>query len=249
MQYKFVLHDADYSDLASGRVFHSRAGHPAFPIRLGSEILQRCMVICAANGGSAPYGLYDPCCGAAYHLSVLAYLHGEMLREVVGSDIDEDAVTLAAQNLGLLRPAGLDGRIAHLQTLFAQYGKPSHSDALLSAGRMRAQVDRLGALQTRTFCASALDADALLSGLRQSKVDIVFTDIPYGQHSQWQGAGNAPVHAMLTALIPTLSPVAVVAIASDKQQKIVHAQYQRVEHFQIGKRRITILKPIPEKME
>ncbi len=244
MQYKFVVHDADYSDFASGRVFHSRAGHPAFPVRLGSEILQRCMAICATNGGLAPYVLYDPCCGAAYHLSVLSYLHREMLREVIGSEIDENAVILAAQNLSLLRPDGLDGRIAQLEALWAQYGKPSHSEALVSARRLREQIDRFAPLNTHAFCASALDADALLTGLRESKADIVFTDIPYGQHSQWQGAGDAPVQAMLTALIPTLSPCAVVAIAADKQQKITHTQYQRVQHFQIGKRRITILKLI-----
>lgn len=244
MQYKYVIHDADYSDLASGRVFHSRAGHPAFPIRLGSEILQRCMAICSANGGSAPYTLYDPCCGAAYHLSVLSYLHQNLLREVIGSEIDAATVTLAAQNLGLLHTDGLDKRIAQLESLFAQYGKPSHSEAIISAVRLREQIVKATPLQTRTFCANALDADALLTGLRQSKVDIVFTDIPYGQHSQWQGAGDAPAHDMLTALIPTLSPCAVVAIAADKQQKITHPHYQRVEQLQIGKRRITILKPI-----
>jgi 23S rRNA (guanine2535-N1)-methyltransferase len=43
MQYKYEKTMLDYSDLASGRVFYSLPGHPAFPIRLASEIFQRCL--------------------------------------------------------------------------------------------------------------------------------------------------------------------------------------------------------------
>lgn len=244
MQYKFVTEQRGYADLASGRVFHSLAGHPAFPVRLASEILQRCQAIRAAGGGMAPCILYDPCCGAAYHLSVLAYLHREMFSEVIGSDVDERAVALARQNLSLLHLDGLDKRIAQLEQLFTQYGKKSHQEALVSAGIMRQRIAAFDTVNTRTFCASALDGDALAAGLQGTQVDIVFTDIPYGQHSQWQGADSDPVQAMLTGLLRVLSPVSVVAVSSDKGQKVTHGQYQRVEHFQIGKRRIVILKPI-----
>ena len=43
MQYKFAKEQPDYSDLASGRVFYSLPGHPAFPVRLASEVFQRCL--------------------------------------------------------------------------------------------------------------------------------------------------------------------------------------------------------------
>src|SRR6266498_5343207 len=43
MQYKYEKGFVDYSDLASGRVFYSSPGYPAFPVRLASEIFQRCM--------------------------------------------------------------------------------------------------------------------------------------------------------------------------------------------------------------
>lgn len=244
MQYKFVTEDADYSDLASGRVFHSAAGHPAFPIRLASEILQRCQSIRASAGAAAGGVLYDPCCGAGYHLSVLACLHRELLGEVIGSDIDARAVTLAAQNLGLLQPDGLNRRMAQLEALFAQHGKASHQEALVSAARLHKRIDSFTPLPVRTFCASALDGPALLENIQPGSVDIVFTDIPYGQHSQWQAATTAPVAEMLEALYPVLSTISVVAIASDKQQKITHAQYERVQHFHIGKRRIVIFKPL-----
>src|ERR1044071_1824451 len=112
MQYQFEKEQLDYSDLASGRVFHSLPGHPAFPVRLASEIFQRCK----ANRetiykNSTRCVLYDPCCGAAYHLSVLAYLHREHIQEVIGSDVDEKAVALAERNLELVSIVGLDKRI------------------------------------------------------------------------------------------------------------------------------------------
>jgi len=41
-----------------------------------------------------------------------------------------------------------------------------------------------------------------------------------------------------------LSGSSIVAIASDKGQKVSHDHYQRVEQFQIGKRRVVILRPV-----
>ena len=108
MHYQFATAHLNYSDLASGRVFYSRPGHPAFPIRLASEIFQRCMAIRTAEHLPAPCVLFDPCCGGAYHLSVLAYLHRECIREVIGSDVDEEAIALAQRNLELLSVSGLD---------------------------------------------------------------------------------------------------------------------------------------------
>src|SRR5512143_549990 len=99
MQYQYATEKVAYSDFTSGRVFYSLPGYPAFPVRLASEIFQRCLAHRAAvYGVSTPCALYDPCCGGAYLLSVLAYLHGEHLREVMASDIDENAVALAKRN-------------------------------------------------------------------------------------------------------------------------------------------------------
>jgi hypothetical protein len=49
---------------------------------------------------------------------------------------------------------------------------------------------------------------------------------------------------MLAALLPVLSGTSIVAIVSDKGQKAVHERYRRLEQFQVGKRRVTILNPI-----
>lgn len=244
MPYKFATERPDYSDLASGRVFRSLPGHPAFPVRLASEVFQRCVALCAENGVAAPYVLYDPCCGAAYHLSVLAYFHRDQIAEVIGSDIDEKAAAMARQNLGLLNLAGLDERIARIETLLSQHGKPAHQEALASARSLRAQIEDQKTLVARVFQANALDGAALRTGLKGKSVDIIFTDVPYGQHSEWQEAGADPLRSMLDALFDLLLPGGVVAVASAKGQKISHEKYRRLEYFQVGKRRVAILKPI-----
>jgi hypothetical protein len=51
---------------------------------------------------------------------------------------------------------------------------------------------------------------------------------------------------MLGALLDFLAPSSIVAIVSDKGQKPAHEHYQRIEHFQVGKRRVTILKPVSD---
>lgn len=252
MQYKYATEQEDYSDLSSGRVFYSLAGHPAFPIRLASEIFQRCLAHRETiYGASTPVTLYDPCCGAGYHLSILAYLHGEHLREVIGSDIDEKAVAMAQRNLGLLHMYGLDQRMYDIADLFEQYGKESHQDALRSASVLKQRLSTLRAehsLETRVFQANASDGKEISSNIKPRSVDIVFTDVPYGQHSRWHGSDASrfsnPLNSMLEALIGILSSSAIVALVSDKQQKVFHESYERIERFRVGKRRIVILRPV-----
>jgi hypothetical protein len=251
MQYKYVKEQLDYSDYTSGRLFYSLPGHPAFPVRLASEIFQCCVASRETlYKNSRPCTLYDPCCGAAYHLSVLAYLHGENIREVIGSDIDEEAVALAKRNLGLLNIAGLDRRIGEISEMLEEYHKDSHKDALASGHILKNRISvltRERPFVTRVFQANAIDINAIIKNVKTGSVDIVFTDVPYGQHSHWHGSdSNAlinPIWSMLNALIGILSPTSVVAIASDKQQKGSHESYQRIEQFQIGKRRVVVLKP------
>jgi 23S rRNA (guanine2535-N1)-methyltransferase len=251
MQYKYAKERLDYSDVSGGRVFYSVPGHPAFPVRLASEIFQRCVAHRETIYGiSTPCVLYDPCCGAAYHLSVLAYLHREHIQEVIGSDIDEKAVAVAERNLGLLQIDGLDKRAHDISKMFEQYGKESHKDALRSAAILKKRLSTLTekhSLETKVFEASAMDGKEILKQIKPKSVDIVFTDVPYGQHSHWRNTDANPlanpIGLMLEALAGVLSPSSIVAIASDKQQKAVHERFQRIEHFQAGKRRVVILKP------
>jgi tRNA G10 N-methylase Trm11 len=248
MQYKYATEQQDYSDLSSGRVFYSLPDHPAFPVRLASEIFQRCIFFRREIYNiSTPVTLYDPCCGAAYHLSVLGYLHRESIQEIVASDINEKAVDLAAKNLGLLAAAGIDQRIVEIVNMLGQYGKDSHRDALKSAESLKKKIssfDQEHPLKTQVFQANATNKE-IIKKIKANSVDIVFTDIPYGEHSYWEGSSTLPnpLDSMLDSLLDTLSPSSIAAIASDKKQKVMHKKYQRLEQFQIGKRRVVILKP------
>jgi hypothetical protein len=251
MPYQFALERPDYSDLASGRVLLSAAGHPAFPIRLASEILQRCLAWRAAAGLHTPCVLYDPCCGAGYTLTVLGYLHGASLSALLGSDIDATALGLAQRNLSLLSHAGLDARIDALSALLGRFGKDSHRVALASAHRLRTRLDTLLADHphpTLVFQADALDGPALRAGLHGMRVDIVLVDVPYGLHSQWRleapaSPSPSPVWQLLEALSGVVGSQSLVAIVSDKAQRASHAGYKRVQQFQAGKRRVAIFTP------
>jgi hypothetical protein len=96
MKYLFATKRQNYSDYASGKVFYGLPEHPAFPIRLASEILQRCF---AKRKTRDRCVLHDPCCGGAYHLTTLAYLHWDRIDAIIGSDINADALALAERNL------------------------------------------------------------------------------------------------------------------------------------------------------
>jgi len=155
---------------------------------------------------------------------------------------------MAERNLGLLTPAGMERRSREISAMVRLYDKDSHKGALESITRMQEQVNQLNAvrpIQTRVFRANATDATSLRMGLQDTFIDMVITDIPYGNHSQWeQTQAEDPVHAMLEALSAFLSPKSILVLASDKQQKIAHEKYKRLEKLQIGKRQILFLEPL-----
>ena len=252
MQYRFAQERQDYSDYSSGRVFYGLPGHPAFPVRLASEIFQRCVALREAQGATGPCVLYDPCCGGAYHLSTLAYLHWHAIGEIIASDVDEEILSVARRNLSLLTVEGLDRRTAEISRMLVQYKKASHTAALESAQKLRKRLLDLvetHQVEVRLFAADATDSQAVGELLAGSKVDVVISDVPYGRHSSWQIADVSqvsllsPAWQMLEALLPLLSLRSVVAIASDKRQRVSHEGYRRLERFQVGKRRVVLLQP------
>ena len=137
-----------------------------------------------------------------------------------------------------------------LNKLAQVYGKQSHTYALESACRLReCLVDNFTdhSIHTSIFHADAMDQDALINNLGEYAVDIVIADIPYGNRSTWWLQDPSiinPVGQMLTNLLPALTRRAIVAIAADKRSKISHPFYERIERFQIGKRRVVLLSPV-----
>src|SRR5690348_10547774 len=140
MIFKFATQRENYSAYAGGQVFHNLRGHPAFPVRLASEIFQRCLQFRSAKGLHTPVKLYDPCCGGAYHLAVLAYLHWGHIMEIRASDIDGEALSIAKRNLALLTLQGLESRMAEVEEMRRLYQKESHAEALRSAAHLKAKL-------------------------------------------------------------------------------------------------------------
>lgn len=243
MPYRFALDHNDYTDFAAGAVLHSLPGRPAFPVRLASEIFQRCQAQLLRLGQTPPYTLYDPCCGSAYLLTTLAYLHWPAIQQLIGSDVDPAVIPLTERNLSLITPAGLEARIDQLAQLSHQFGKTSHAQALSSAQRLQARLlsyHQRHAIQSHVFVANALVHTDLQPSLEGHPIDMIITDLPYGQYTTWwEAPSNAldPGQQLLEALRGIVTPTSIIAITTTKQQKISHDAYQRVEQCQIGKRR------------
>lgn len=250
MTYRFVIEYRDYSDYASGRVLYNLPGHPAFPIRLASEIFQRCLEFRRKVMITTPVILYDPCCGSAYSLAVLAFFHWEAIAEIFASDINKEALSVAERNLSLLTPDGLERRVQELAQLKILYGKPSHDDAMASALFLQESLAKNivdHPISTHLFQADIHQPTTIFTSFGEQKADVVITDIPYGRLSSWQGAteDGSPTSQMLTTLVQVLSDDAVVAIVSTKREKIAHPDYLQIRRLKLGLRLVTFLKLRP----
>jgi hypothetical protein len=247
MQYRHTS-DRNFEAFASGRVFYSQPGYPAFPVRLASEIYQRCRIHWHPINSLERCTLYDPTCGGAYWLGILAYLHWDEISKIYASDIDDNVLELAARNLSLLTVPGLDRRIAEIETLLSTYGKASHAAALESARLFHYQLSlnlNKHPIFTHVFQTDATSPGLAQRELRDAVIDIFLADVPYGWQAEWQGVERDscenPIWQMLEALMPVVSPRSVIAIVANKRQKIQHEGYRRLEWFQVGKRRVEIL--------
>ncbi|MCK4981215.1 MAG: hypothetical protein KAS62_12515 [Candidatus Delongbacteria bacterium] len=238
MKYKYTVKE-DNSDLSSGRVLYSLPGASAFPIRLMSEIFQFC---CDHLGLKDKVIIYDPCCGSAYHLTALGFLHSDKINKIICSDINEEILNFAKKNLALLNLEGIDKRITEIGKMSAEFNKDSHKEALKSAKRLRNNISN-NTIETKCFSQNILSADAIKE-LNNEHIDIIFADIPYENLESWQGteAGSNEIEIMLDNLLKIVNPDSLVVIASTKKQIVEHGKYSRVKKMTIGKRKITILK-------
>jgi 23S rRNA G2445 N2-methylase RlmL len=250
MPYRYVTVKQDYSDYARGRVLFGQHGHPAYPVRLASEVWQRCVALLRKHGRPGPYVLYDPCCGGAYLLTAVGLLHRSQLRAVIGSDVDAGVLETARHNLALLSVAGMARRLREIRGLYETYGKPSHAAAIESALRLREQLAAAGGkkVEVQVFEADATDARALARGLRGRAIDALIADLPYGRDSKWKRlqedspSSCSPLYQMLEALRFVTSADTIVALSCDKGPKLVHPAYQRVERFRLGKRQVAFMR-------
>lgn len=240
MKYKFEIEKRDYSDFASGRVLYNAPNTTAFPVRLAGEIMQRACEILKNQGAHSPYRIYDPCCGGAYFLTTIGFLFSDKISELIATDLDDAVLRTARQNLALLSREGLEKRKHEIEGYLEQYGKQSHQEALASIGRLQAL---LGANQIDTRCEQRDITD--LSPYPIGGVDIVITDLPYGNIARWGGAVEDPLPRFFENCHRALKKNrSVLVITADKNTKLKNELFQRVQHFKLGKRQTAFFLPV-----
>ena len=230
MEYKYCTRQ-NFEDFSSGRVIYGGEGIPNFPVRLLNEIFGRAVSFCDKKTDLI---VYDPCCGGGYSLTVLGLCHSDIISQIYGSDIDDNMVKHAKRNTGLLTISGMDNRRLELQTMFNQYQKASHAEALNSLKRLQSMLQK--ELNAEIFQA---DSTKTLPGIR---ADIIITDIPYGNLVTWSGEDDSPLSSMLRQLAAISHEGTILAICTDKGQTINSNVWTRLEKQSIGKRKFYILK-------
>ncbi|MER7007999.1 rRNA methyltransferase [Dactylosporangium sp. NPDC000555] len=240
MGYRFVTSGRSYADLASGSVLHSASGHPAFPVRLASEMFLRGL---AALGPNEPVTIWDPCCGSGYLLTVLAFLHRRAVNEVIASDINGDPVALARQNLTLLTQAGLSARAADLAELAERYGKSSHEESVAATGRLARQLTRDGGdVPSVAQVADAFDPAQLAAVLDGRTPHLVITDVPYGEQTEWHGANaESGTAGMVRAVASVLPADAMIVVAARGRRVPLGDGIRPTQKFKIGTRAVALL--------
>jgi 23S rRNA (guanine2535-N1)-methyltransferase len=245
MNYRFAVDNRNYKDYSSGRVFYNQIGTTSFPVRLASEIYQLCKSVLMKQGCDKPYVLYDPCCGGAYLLASIGFLHGEEISGIYGSDVDEAVIPLAQKNLAILSKEGMDERIREIQKMIAEFDKESHSQALESSLNLRNILERRDkSIEVKCFVSDITKNNNLINTIHD--VNMIITDLPYGEIVSWNSMEDekGAVEKLLNNVLQVMSSDSVIAIISKSKSKIKHKNFKQVEGFVIGKRQITILKPI-----
>lgn len=241
-QYQFTSNQ-NYEDYSSGRVLYGVTGATNFPVRLASEIFQRAKYYLTNQGHKGPYTIYDPFCGAAYSLTVLGLLHGEDIKSIYASDVDENILDVAKKNLLLLTKKGLDKRVEELESLLNDYHKKSHQDALESATKLVGHSSDHN-ISINTYLHNILQTTKPPFDI--SSIDLIITDIPYGKLTRWSGVTEDinPTQKFLNNIKKHISSKVLVALSMNKKQEITYEGYSKIKSFQLGARKILFLQVI-----
>lgn len=234
MEYLFCKED-NFEDFASGRVLYGGRGIPNFPVRLLNEIYGRAKSYAAKKTDLI---VYDPCCGGGYALTVLGFCNNREIRCLYGSDIDENMVAHAKKNTALLTEAGMQERKAEIRQLYAEFGKESHQEALISCEKLQSMCEN--AVQTEVFIADCTKP------LPQITPDLIITDVPYGNLVEWESGEALSIDEMLEQLWYIAHEETILAVCMDKKQKLSSTRWKRLEKQNVGKRRFEILKKVSE---
>lgn len=231
MEYRYCQ-KTNFEDLSSGRVIYGNAGIPNFPVRLINEIYGRCLEYSTKKEDVT---VYDPCCGGGYLLTVLGFCNANSVHTLIGSDIETQMVQYANKNLSLLTRQGMLKRMDEINALIQLYDKPSHKEAKISAKHL---YDGLNSdISFRAF-----QADCTKTLNITETVDVIITDVPYGNLVSWEGESQTPFDAMLEQLAQIATKETILGLSMDKAQTYNCTAFQRLERQNIGKRRFEISK-------
>lgn len=245
MEYIFETKPSGYEDFASGRALYSARGTTAFPVRLASEIMQRCFRHLEGKRHEEPYAVYDPCCGGAYMLTVVGLLHGHRIKRIVASDVNPEVLGIAEKNLSLLSADGMSRRKKELARLLEQFNKPSHREALESVEKLARLLAHSYIEETSSFHHDITASSGADLPVQAGGADIALTDFPYGAIVHWQSECGSPLPRFFDNMYARLEPGrSVMAVVADKRQKLRHDKFRRLEPFKAGKRQVAIFEPI-----
>ncbi|GAB3456524.1 hypothetical protein GCM10027570_38190 [Streptomonospora sediminis] len=236
MAYRYATERRDHSDLAGGTVLRSAPGHPGFPVRLADELFQRA----AAHAPEPPLALWDPCCGSGHLAATVGLLHRDRLARLLATDTDPAALSIAERNLALLGPEGLAERERELRAGAAEFAKPALLERADAAARLAERLRSLGGGLDHRVAAG----DVFCPDPPDRPVDVVLTDIPYGDLTHFAGAPPAgePVCALLRALAAVLPAHAVLAVTARTRKVTLPADVRALERVRVGNRAAVLVR-------
>jgi 23S rRNA G2445 N2-methylase RlmL len=235
--YRYAVERTDHSALASGHVLRSAPGFPGFPVRLASELFQRAMV----HTGGEPVRLWDPCCGSGYLTTVLGLLHRDLLTGVRATDVDAEAVALAARNLRLLTAEGLAEREEELRRSARDFGRVAFVERAEAARDLAAGLAAQGGDLPHE--AAVADVFSLEEGV---DADLVVTDVPYGEMTRWEGnvpgGAGEPMRGLLSSLGRVLPEHAVVVVTARTRRVVLPEGVRALERVKVGNRAAVLVR-------
>lgn len=238
MKYKFETNKRDFSDFSSGRVLYNAINTTAFPVRLASEIIQRSFDILERKGAHGPFKIYDPCCGGGFLLTIIGFLYYNQIFELIATDYENGVLETARKNFSLLSSEGLARRKKEIIGYIKAFGKESHIQALKSIEHLETL---LGEENIKINCMQRDITD--MSDFPIEEVNIIITDIPYGNIVDWKGNNN-PIQSLFENSYRALDKKrSVLVIVADKKSKIKHKSFECVQHLKLGKRQISFFEP------
>ncbi|MGW5876166.1 rRNA methyltransferase [Nocardiopsis terrae] len=235
MSYRYATERTDHSALASGQVLRSAPGYPGFPVRLASELLQRAMV----HAEGERVRLWDPCCGSGYLVTVLGLLHRDRLTHVRATDVDEDAVGIAARNLELLTAEGLAERERELRRSARDFGRVAFVERAGSARDLAAGLAAMGG--DLPHDSAVADVFGLTDPV---DADLVVTDVPYGEMTHWEGGvpDGGPIRGLLASMGRVLPPHAVVVVTARTRRVALPEGIRALERVRVGNRSAALVR-------